>query len=65
MPYEIPPDLAGLSLAQIAEAVAERRLPPVDEWQPEATADSDMEIRADGRWFHGSSEENARTMPGR
>lgn len=56
MPYEIPPDLAGLGLAEIAEAVAARRLPPVDEWQPEATADSGMEIRADGRWYHEGSE---------
>jgi len=56
MPYEIPPDLAGLGLAEIAEAVAARRLPPVDEWQPEATADSGMEIRADGRWYHDGSE---------
>ena len=56
MPYEIPPDLAGLSLADIAEAVAARRLPPVDEWQPEAAADSGMIIRADGRWFHEGSE---------
>jgi uncharacterized protein len=56
MPYDSPPDLAGLSLAEIAEAVAARRLPPVDTWQPEATADSGMEIRADGRWFHEGSE---------
>ncbi|QNE06171.1 DUF1285 domain-containing protein [Croceicoccus marinus] len=56
MPYEIPPDLAGLGLAEIAEAVAARRLPPVDEWQPDAAADSGMEIRADGRWFHEGSE---------
>lgn len=56
MPYEIPPDLAGLGLAEIAEAVAARRLPPVDEWQPEASADSGMEIRADGRWYHDGSE---------
>lgn len=52
MPYEIPPDLAGLSLADIAQAVEARRLPPVEEWHPDETADSGMEIRADGRWFH-------------
>ena len=55
MPYEAPPDLAGLSLAQIAEAVAQRKLPPVDKWEPPETIDSGMRIAADGRWFHAGS----------
>jgi hypothetical protein len=40
MPYEPPPELAALSLAEIAELVAQRKLPPVDQWnpQPRATA---------------------------
>jgi len=56
MPYDVPPDLATLSLAQIADLVAQRRLPPLDQWHPSATGDSDMEIRADGRWFHQGGE---------
>jgi uncharacterized protein len=56
MPYEPPPELAELSLAEIADLVAARKLPPVDQWQPERTTDSGMRIAADGRWFHEGSE---------
>jgi uncharacterized protein len=56
MPYEPPPDLAGLSLAQIAELAAERKLPPVRDWQPEKSGDSEMRIAADGRWYHQGGE---------
>jgi hypothetical protein len=52
MPYEPPPELAALSLAQIAEAVAARRLPPVERWTPAESIDSHMRIAADGAWFH-------------
>jgi len=52
MPYEPPPDLASLSLLDIAEAVEQRRLPPVEQWHPAEAADSHMRIAADGRWFH-------------
>jgi hypothetical protein len=52
MPYEPPPELAGLSLAQIAELVEARKLPPLDKWSPEVTGDSEMRIAADGRWTH-------------
>ena len=52
MPYEPPPELAALSLAEIAQLVADRKLPPVDQWHPEQTGDSEMVIKADGRWFH-------------
>ena len=52
MPYEPPPELAGLSLAEIAEAVAVRRLPPVARWTPAETGDSHMRIAADGSWWH-------------
>lgn len=52
MPYTPPPDLAALSLAEIAELVAARKLPPVDQWHPAEELDSGMEIRADGRWYH-------------
>ncbi|MDE2437680.1 MAG: DUF1285 domain-containing protein [Sphingomonadales bacterium] len=56
MPYAPPPDLAALSLAEIAALNAARRLPPVDQWEPELTCDSLMTIRADGRWFHDGGE---------
>lgn len=52
MPYEPPPELAALSLDELAEAVAARRLPPLDQWAPAQTGDSEMRIAADGRWFH-------------
>jgi hypothetical protein len=30
MPYEALPDLAGMSLLDIAKAVGERKLPPIE-----------------------------------
>ena len=56
MPYEPPPELAALSLAQIAELAAARKLPPVDQWDPPVSADSFMQIKPDGRWFHNGGE---------
>lgn len=50
-----PPDLAGLSLAEIATLAAERRLPPVESWNPEHCGDSAMRIARDGTWFHEGS----------
>ncbi|WP_126176395.1 DUF1285 domain-containing protein [Tsuneonella rigui] len=52
MPYEPPPEIAALSLAELAEAVAARKLPPVEKWAPGEVGDSHMEIRADGTWLH-------------
>jgi hypothetical protein len=52
MPYVPPPELAALSLADLAKAVAERKLPPVSDWSPVHTGDSEMRIAADGRWTH-------------
>lgn len=52
---EPPPDLASLSLADVARLVAERRLPPVDKWNPTHCGDSDMRIARDGTWFHAGS----------
>jgi hypothetical protein len=56
MPYDPPPNLASLSLAQIGELAAQRKLPPVDLWNPEKTGDSEMRIAADGRWYHQGGE---------
>lgn len=52
MPMPPPPDLAGLSLAEVAQLAADRRLPPVDQWHPERSGDSEMRIAADGSWYH-------------
>ncbi len=56
MPYEPAPDLAALTLEQIAALVAAQKLPPVDQWNPQVTSDSLMVIKADGRWFHDGGE---------
>lgn len=52
MPYQPPPHLAELTLAQIAEQVAARKLPPVEGWAPTKLGESGMRIAADGTWFH-------------
>jgi hypothetical protein len=56
MPYAPPPELGNLSLDEIAALVAARKLPPVDQWNPEKTGESEMRIAADGRWFHQDGE---------
>lgn len=56
MPYVPPPELGNLSLEEIAVLVAERKLPPVDQWHPERSAESEMRIAADGRWYHQGDE---------
>ncbi|QTD57537.1 DUF1285 domain-containing protein [Parasphingorhabdus cellanae] len=55
MPYTPPPELASLSLSDIAEMVEAQTLPPVDQWAPTETGDSEMRIAADGTWFHQGS----------
>ncbi|WP_176595447.1 MULTISPECIES: DUF1285 domain-containing protein [Sphingobium] len=55
MPMEPPPDLASLSLTDIARLLAEKRLPPVEKWNPDHCGDSDMRIARDGTWFHQGS----------
>jgi hypothetical protein len=50
-----PLNLARASLAEIARAASERRLPPVAQWNPTHCGDSDMVIRADGTWLHGGT----------
>ncbi len=48
-----PIEAAGLSLAQLAEAIEARGgLPPVDRWNPERCGHSGMRIARDGTWFH-------------
>lgn len=57
MPETAPPpaDLAGLGLAEIAQLAAQRRLPPVEKWNPALCGHSQMRIARDGTWFHEGS----------
>ena len=47
---------AAIGLDELLRAIAPdpsgRKLPPVDQWHPERSADIDMQIRADGSWVH-------------
>jgi len=63
MPSPEPPaDLAGLSLADIARLASERRLPPVEKWNPERCGTSAMRIARDGTWYHEGSPIGRPTM---
>jgi hypothetical protein len=56
MPMAEPPaDLAGLSLAEIAQLAAKKKLPPVAAWNPTHCGDSAMRIARDGTWYHEGS----------
>lgn len=50
-----PPDLTGLGLAEIARLAEEKKLPPVERWNPDHCGDSAMRIACDGTWFHEGS----------
>jgi len=52
MPMPAPPELADLSLADIATLAAKQKLPPVESWNPARCGDSEMRIARDGSWFH-------------
>jgi hypothetical protein len=56
MPYDPPPDLSSLSLAQIAELAAAQKLAPIEQWHPEKRGDSEMRIAANGKWYHQGGE---------
>jgi hypothetical protein len=49
---EPAPELAAMTLEEVARAVAERRLPPVHQWNPQRCGDSEMRIARDGTWYH-------------
>ena len=53
MPETRPPiELQGISLTELEKMVEERRLPPVDQWNPERCGHSHMRIARDGTWYH-------------
>jgi hypothetical protein len=53
MPETRPPiELQGVSLAALQEMIDQRRLPPVDRWNPERCGHSGMRIARDGTWYY-------------
>jgi hypothetical protein len=53
MPESRPPiELQGLSLAELQKLIDQRRLPPVDRWNPDHCGNSGMRIARDGTWYH-------------
>lgn len=53
MPESRPPlELQGLSLAELGALIEQRRLPPVEQWNPEHCGHSEMRIARDGTWYH-------------
>lgn len=55
MPRAPAPDFTTLSLSGLAQAVADKHLPPVDLWHPKNCGTSDMRIARDGSWYHQGS----------
>jgi uncharacterized protein len=55
MPMPEAPDLARMSLTEVAQALADKRLPAVEQWNPTHCGHSDMRIARDGTWFHQGS----------
>jgi hypothetical protein len=51
----VPSDLSGLSLADIARLAEEKKLPPVERWNPDHCGTSGMRIARDGTWVHEAS----------
>lgn len=51
----LPIELQGVSLADLQTLIDQRRLPPVDRWNPERCGDSGMRIARDGTWYHEGS----------
>ena len=53
MPSPEPPaDLGRLPLAEVARLAADKKLPPVERWNPTHCGHSAMRIAADGTWYH-------------
>ena len=53
MPETQPPiELRGVSFAELEKLLVERRLPPVQDWNPEHCGNSGMRIARDGTWYH-------------
>jgi hypothetical protein len=48
----LPIDLHGINLADLQKMMGERRLPPVEQWNPDRCGHSGMRIARDGTWYH-------------
>jgi uncharacterized protein len=48
----LPIELSALTLADLGKLIDERRLPPVERWNPERCGHSAMRIGRDGVWYH-------------
>ena len=57
-----PIELQGISFAELQAAIDERRVPPVDKWNPDHCGDSRMRIARDGTWFHDGQPINRPAM---
>lgn len=56
MPETRPPlELKGLTLAELQRLIEQRKLPPVELWDPPNCGDSGMRIARDGTWYHHGS----------
>ena len=56
MPESRPPiELHGVSLSDLKTLIDQRRLPPVEQWNPDRCGHSDMRIARDGTWYHQGS----------
>ena len=51
----LPIELQGVSFGELQKLIDERRLPPVDKWNPERCGHSGMRIARDGTWYHEGS----------
>ena len=47
-----PIELQGISLAELKKLIDQRRLPPVNQWNPTHCGHSGMRIARDGTWYH-------------
>lgn len=47
-----PIELRGTNLTELQSLIDERRLPPVDQWNPQHCGHSGMQIARDGSWYH-------------
>jgi hypothetical protein len=56
VPESSPPiELRGLAIAELERLARERKLPPVERWDPPFCGHSGMRIARDGTWWHQGS----------
>src|SRR4051794_12732844 len=50
-----PIELNGVSFAELQKLIDQRKLPPVERWNPDHCGHSGMRIARDGTWYHDGS----------